>query len=72
MIIFTHWNHTIVTLKQQLANNIPDDDDDDDKDDVAIKPSFNYRVEEVREPNYHTMVHNIDDLLNLIDKRSCV
>ena len=67
-------NHTIDTLKQQLV--IIDQrmtilksiaDADDDKDDVMIQPSSNYRVEEDKEPNQHTMIHHIDDLPNLID-----
>ena len=32
-----------------------------------IKQSSNYRVEEDRDPNHYTMIHHIDDYLNLTD-----
>ncbi|MFM7978855.1 MAG: hypothetical protein ACKPKO_06025 [Candidatus Fonsibacter sp.] len=67
-------NHNINILKQQTANHRPDNEDnddeendDEDKDNILIKPSPNYRVEEDRDPNYYTMIHHIDDLPNLID-----
>ena len=60
-------NHNINRLTQQLTNNGPDNDKDDDQDVIVVKPSSIYRVEEDRAPNFHTMIHLIDDLLNLID-----
>ena len=51
-------------LITNIFKSIADDDDDDDKDDVVIKPSSNYRFEEDREPNRHTMIHHLDELLN--------
>ena len=65
-------NHNIDILSQQFAKHRQYDEDDDDEDDhdkdvVVYKPSSNYRVEEDREPNHHTMIHHIDDLPNLID-----
>ena len=63
-------NHNIDRLSQQFAIHRQDDEDNDeddhDKDVVVYKPSSNYRVEEDREPNHHTMIHHIDDLPNLI------
>jgi len=51
-------NHNINKLNQRLANNNTDNNsdepsvEDDYIEDIVIKPSSNYRVDEDRDPNY--------------------
>ena len=49
------------------TNNNSDDVGDDYIEDIVIKPSSNYRVDEYRDPNYYKMIYHIDDLPTLID-----
>jgi hypothetical protein len=64
-------NDNIHELNQHNANyktnNNSDDVEDDYIEDIVIKPSSNYRVDEDRGPNYYKMIHHIDDLPTLID-----
>ena len=58
-----------VIKAQDKTNNNSDEPsvEDDDVEDIVIKPSSNYRVDEDRDPNYYKMIHHIDDLPTLID-----
>jgi len=62
-------HHSYIT---EALNAIKDQSDepsveDDYIEDIVIKPSSNYRVDEDRDPNYYKMIHHIDDLPTLID-----
>ena len=58
-----------VIKAQDKTNNNSDEPsvEDDYIEDIVIKPSSNYRVDEDRDPNYYKMIHHIDDLPTLID-----
>ena len=51
----------------QIINSDEPSVEDDYIEDIVIKPSSNYRVDEDRDPNYYKMIHHIDDLPTLID-----
>ena len=61
-------NHNTNSLNAQIAHDRKDSaTDDEDKNKLVIRPSYNYKVEEYKDPKYHKMINHIDDLPSLTD-----